>query len=382
MRPMAMILVGRGVGSLRRQRAFGAPHAFQAIEFPRIGAEQVDHKITRINQHPIARGLNGIALDVQSGLAERFIQMRRHGLQLALNLAGRDDQPVRVIGAASHVQNHNVFGLVVFQALACGLHKYFQPVRCNFFAAPAAGGTGRCDLGGGFRLWLGLRLWRGLAGLGGRLWCWLSRGGFGGSALRRWRSSRCFRHSLAGLGGRLWCWLSRGGFGGGGLRRWRGSRCFRHSLAGLGGRLWCWLSRGGFGDGALRRWRSSRCFRRSLAGLGGRLWCWLSHGGFGGSAFRRWLGGSDFQRSLAGLGGRLYRWLSRGGFGGSDFRRGLRLWFRFGFRLGARLCLGRSFGFWLGGDAPLWAFFSRGGLAGYGRLLFFNPSVTGAALPP
>ena len=275
-----MILVGRGVGSLRRQRAFGAPHAFQAIEFPRIGAEQVDHQIARINQHPIARGLNGIALDMQPSLAQRFIQMRRHGLQLALNLAGRDDQPVRVIGAASHVQDHNVFGLVVFQALARGLYKYFQPVRCNFFATPAAGGAGRCDLGGGFGLGLGLRLWCGLAGLGGRLCRWLSHGGFGGSALRRWRSSRCFRHSLADLGGRL---------------------------------------------------------------------C---------------------------------RWLSRGGFGGSDFRRGLRLWFRFGFRLGARLCLGRSFGFWLGGDAPLWAFFSGGGLAGYGRLLFFNPSVTGAALPP
>ena len=280
MRPMAMILFGRGVGILRRQRAFGAPHAFQAIEFPRIGPEQVDHQIARINQHPIARGLNGIALDVQPRLAERFIQMRRHGLQLAFNLAGRDDQPVRVIGAASHVQNHNVFGLVVFQALARGFYKYFQPVRCNFFATPAAGGAGRCDLGGGFCLGLGLRLWCGLAGLGGRLWCWLSHGGFGGSALRRWRSSRCFRHSFAGLGGRL---------------------------------------------------------------------C---------------------------------RWLSDGGFGGSDFRRGLRLWFRFGFRLGARLCLGRSFGFWLGGDAPLWAFFSGGGLAGYGRLLFFNPSVTGAALPP
>ena len=339
-----MILVGRGVGSLRRQRAFGAPHAFQAIEFPRIRAEQVDHQIARINQHPIARGLNGIALDVQPRLAERFIQMRRHGLQLALNLAGRDDQPVRVIGAASHVQNHNVFGLVVFQALARGFYKYFQPVRCNFFATPAAGGAGRCDLGGGFCLGLGLRLWCGLAGLGGRLWCWLSRGG----ALRRWRGSRCFRRSLAGLGGRLWCWLSNSGFGGSALRRWRSSRCFRHSLAGLGGRLCRWLSHGGFGGSALRRWRSSRCFRHSLAGLGGRLCRWLSHGGFG----------------------------------GSDFRRGLRLWFRCGFRLGARLCLGRSFGFWLGGDAPLWAFFSGGGLAGYGRLLFFNPSVTGAALPP
>ena len=207
--------------------------------------------------------------------------MRRHGLQLALNLTGRDDQPVRVISAASHVQNHNVFGLVVFQALARGLYKYFQPVRCNFFAAPAASGAGRCDLGGGFRLG------RGLAGLGGRLWRWLSCGGFGGSTLRRWRGSLGFRCSLAGLGGRLWRWLSCDGFG-----------------------------------------RST-------------LWRWL---------------------------------------GGSGFRRGL--WHGGGFRLGARLGLGRGFGFWLGGDAPLWAFFSRGGLAGYGRLLSFYPSVTGAALPP
>jgi hypothetical protein len=244
-------------------------------------------------------------------------------LQLALNLAGRDDQPIRVIGAASHVQNHDVFGLVVFQALARGLYKYFQPVRCNFFAASAAGGAGRCDLGGGFRLGLGLRLWRGLAGLGGRLWRWLSRSGFGGSALRRWRGSRRFWRSLAGLGGRLWRRLSCGGFGGGALWRWRGSRGFRCSLTGLGGRLWRWLSCGSFG-------RST-------------LWRWL---------------------------------------GGSGFRRGLRLWLRCRFRLGARLCLGRGFGFWLGGDAPLWAFFSRGGLAGYGRLLSFYPSFTGAALPP
>ncbi len=298
MRPMAMILFGRGVGILRRQRAFRAPHAFQAIELSRIRAEQVNHQITRINQHPIARGLNGIALNVQPSLAERFIQMRRHGLQLALNLAGRDDQPIRVIGAAGHVQDHDVFGLVVFQALARGLYKYFQPVRCNFFAAPAAGGAWRCDLGGGFRLGRGLRLWRGLAGLGGRFWRWLNRGGFGGGALRRWRGSLGFRRSLAGLGGRLWRWLSHGDFGRSTLRRWRGSS-----------------------------------FRRSLAGLGGRLSC--------------------------------------GGFGRSGFRRGLRLWFRCGFRLGARLCLGRGFGFWLGGDAPLWAFFSRGGLAGYGRLLSF-----------
>jgi hypothetical protein len=249
--------------------------------------------------------------------------MRRHGLQLALNLAGRDDQPIRVIGAASHVQNHDVFGLVVFQALARGLYKYFQPVRCNFFAASAAGGAGRCDLGGGFSLGRGLRLWRGLAGFGGSLWLRLGRGGFGSSALRRWRGSLGFRRSLAGLGGRLWCWLSRGGFGGSALRRWRGSRGFRRSLAGLGGRRWRWLGCDGFGRSTLRR----------------RL-------------------------------------------GGSGFRRGLRLWLRCRFRLGARLCLGRGFGFWLGGDAPLWAFFSRGGLAGYGRLLSFYPSFTGAALPP
>ena len=318
-----MILFRRGVGSLRRQRAFGAPHAFQAIKLSSIWAEQVDYQITRINQHPIARGLNGIALDMQPGLAERFIQMRRHGLQLALNLAGRDDQPVRVISTASYVQDHDVFGLVVFQALARGLYKYFQPVRCNFFATPAAGGAGRCDLGGGFRLGRRLRLRRGLA---------------------------CF-------GGRFWRWLSRSGFGGGALRRWRGSRRFWRSLAGLGGRLWRRLSRGGFGGGALWRWHGSRGFRRSLAGLGGWLWRRLSGGGFGRSTLRRRLGGSGF-------------------------RRGLRLGRGCRFRLGARLCLGRGFGFWLGGDAPLWAFFSRGGLAGYGRLLSFFPSVTGTALPP
>jgi hypothetical protein len=238
-------------------------------------------------------------------------------LQLALNLTGRDDQPIRVISAASHVQNHNVLSLVVFQALARGLYKYFQPVRCNFFAASAAGGAGRCDLGGGFRLG------RGLAGLGGRPWRRLSRGGFGSSTLRRWRGSLGFRRSLAGLGRRLWRWLSCGGFGGGALWRWCGSRGFRRNLAGLGGRLWRWLSCGSFG-------RST-------------LWRWL---------------------------------------GGSGFRRGLRLWLRCRFRLGARLCLGRGFGFWLGDDAPLWAFFSRGGLAGYGRLLSFYPSFTGAALPP
>lgn len=202
---------------------------------------------------------------MQASLAECFIQMRRHGLQLALNLAGRDNQPIRVIGAASHVQNHDVFGLVVFQALARCFYKYLQPVRCKFFAASATGGAGRSDLRGGFRLGLGLRLSRGLAGLGGRLWRWLSCGGFGGSAFRRWRGS--------------------------------------------------------FG------------FRRSFAGLGGRLRC--------------------------------------SGFGRSGFGRGLRLGRGGSFRLGACFCLGRGFGLWLGGGAALWAFFGRGGLAGYGRLLSF-----------
>jgi hypothetical protein len=119
--------------------------------------------------------------------------MRRHGLQLALNLAGRDDQPVRVIGAASYVQNHDVFGLVVFQALARGLYKYFQPVRCKFFAASATGGAGRRDLRGGFRLGLSFGFWR-----------WFCCGGFGGGALRRWLGSRSFRRGLACLRGRLW----------------------------------------------------------------------------------------------------------------------------------------------------------------------------------
>ena len=198
----------------------------------------MDHQIARINQHPIARGLDGIAPEMQPGLAKRLIQMRCHGLQLALHLAGRDNQPIRVIGAACHIQDDDVFGLVVFQAFARGIHKQFQPIWCYFRAALGARGARCC---------------------------------------------RCFGNS--------------------GLR-------LRRRLTGLGRGL-----RGG-------------CFRSS--------------------ALRGWLG------SLG-------------------FRRGLRLGRR-RFWLGAGLGLGRGFGFWLGGDAPLWAFFSRGGLAGYGRLLLLDTS--------
>ncbi len=188
---------------------------------------------------------------MQAGLAQRLIQMGRHGLQLALYLAGRDDQAVRVIGAACHIQHQNVFGLVVFQAFAGGFHQGFQPVERQFFAALAAGAADARRGGLGFAI------------------------GLGGSGFRLGR-----------------------GFGG-----FRGN---------------------GFGYG------------------------------LGGGAFRRSLGRGSLWRSFR---------LGRGG----------------GFRLGS-LGLRRGSGFGRSGRAALWAFFSRGGFAGYGRLL--SRCVTGAALPP
>jgi len=216
---------------------------------------------------------------MQAGLAQSLIQMGGHGLQLALHLAGRDDQAVRVIGAACDIQHQNVFGLVVFQAFAGGFHQGFQAVERQFFAALAARAADARRGGLGFAIGFGSGGFR------------LGRG-FGGSRLG------------CGLGGcALWCWLGRGGFGG---RLWRGSLgLWRSFRLGRGG---------GFGLGSLGLWR----------GIGLRL---------------------------------------SGGPG---------LWRGIGFR--------RCSGFGRGGCAALWAFFSRGGFAGYGRLLC--PYVTGAALPP
>ncbi len=213
---------------------------------------------------------------MQPGLAERFIQMRCHGLQLAFHLTGRDDQPIRVIGAAGHIQNDDVFGLVVFQAFPRGIHKYFQPIRRKFFTALAAGARDARGRGLGFAIGLG-----GCLCLGGSFACFWGRFRFGslcGGAL--WR----------GLRGRLGCWCLDGS------ALWRG---FGRS-SGL--------------------WRSFRLGRSGSFGLGGRF----------------------------GLG--------------------------FGLGLGRSLGLGCGGGFGLRRGAPLRAFFSRGGLAGYGRLLSLDTS--------
>ena len=266
MRPMAMILTARGVGRLHLAWAFRAPHAFQAIEFARIRAEQMDHQIASIDQHPIRGGLDGIALQMQPSLAQSLIQMGCHGLQLALHLAGRDDQAVRVIGTAGHIQHQNIFGLIVFQAFARGFYQDFQAVERHFFAALA---TRAVDARRG-----GLRFAIGLGGggfrLGGRL------GGFGGCGL-----GRCFG------GGALWR-----GLGGGRLRRSFGlGRRFRLGRSGgfrLGARL-----RLGFCLGLWRSLGLGFCLglRRSLgfgcsSGLGrcsrAALWAFFGRGGFAG----------------------------------------------------------------------------------------------------
>jgi len=75
---------------------------------------------------------------MQPGLAQGVIQMRGHGLQLPLNLAGCDDQAVRIVGAARYIQNQDVLGLVIFKAFARRFDEYFQPVGCQFFAALTA----------------------------------------------------------------------------------------------------------------------------------------------------------------------------------------------------------------------------------------------------
>ena len=178
---------------------------------------------------------------MQASLAERFIQMRRHGLQLALYLAGRDDQPIRVIGAACHIQDDDVFRLVVFQAFPCGFHKYFQPVRCKFFAALAAGARDAR------RGWLCCAI-----GLGG---CLCLGGGLGGGRLRGSTLRRCLGRSGRFRGGL--------GFGCGGLRfraglglgLGRGSRLRRSG----GAPLRAFFSRGGLaGYGRLLSLDTSR----------------------------------------------------------------------------------------------------------------------------
>ena len=158
---------------------------------------------------------------MQASLAERFIQMRRHGLQLTLYLAGRDDQPIRIIGAACHIQDDDVFRLVVFQAFPRGFHKYFQPVRCKFFAAFAAGARDArrcglcCAIGLGGRLCLGgglgsSTLWRCL-GRSGRF-----RGGLGlGCGGLRFRADFGRGSRLRRSGGApLRAFFSRGGLAG------------------------------------------------------------------------------------------------------------------------------------------------------------------------
>lgn len=230
----------------------------------------MDHQIARINQYPIGGGLDRIAPEMQPGLAQSLIQMRCHGLQLALHLAGGDDQAVRVIGAARDIQHQNVFGLVVFKASARGFDQNFQAVERHFLATLAAGAVNARRGGLGFAIRLGGGGFR----LGGRL------RGFGGSGLRR------------RFGGGALC----GGLGRGSLRR-----NFRLGRS------------GGFRLGASLRLRRSFGLRCSLG-------------------FWRCLG----------------------------------------------CCCGSGLG--RGGGATLWAFFSRGGFAGYGRLL--SRYVTGAALPP
>ncbi|MCZ8279512.1 MAG: hypothetical protein O9313_14330 [Acetobacteraceae bacterium] len=132
---------------------------------------------------------------------------------MALNLAGRDDQAVRVIGAAGHVQNDDILGLVVFQAFLRGFNKKLQPVGRQFFAAPAACGARRCGRCGSSRFGGALCLGR-----------WFRGGGFCSGALRRWLGGSGFRR---GLGGRLWRRLRRSRFGGSrfrrGFRLWQGS---------------------------------------------------------------------------------------------------------------------------------------------------------------
>jgi len=246
---------------------------------------------------------------MQASLAQCLVQMGRHGLQLAFNLAGRDDQPVRVIGAARDIQNQNVFGLVIFQAFARGFHKYFQPVRWKLFAALAARAADARGRGLGFAIGLG--------------WCLCFRRSFG--RLRR----RLGRGGLAG--GALGRGLGFGRFGGGTLcSRLRGTGL----RGGLGGCFGLGL-RGhlGFGGGGLGGGFG--------LGLRGRL-------GFGGGGLG---GGFDL-----GLGGCLG--LNGGGLGGG-----------FGLGLSCRLGFGSGGGLWLRGGATFRAFFSRGGFAGYGRLL-------------
>ena len=80
--------------------------------------------------------------------------MRRHGLELPLHLAGRDDQAVGVIGAAGDVEQDDVLGLVVLERLHRRLDDQGQAIGGQFLPLAGAGGAGQWGYNSGWESWV------------------------------------------------------------------------------------------------------------------------------------------------------------------------------------------------------------------------------------
>jgi ribosome silencing factor RsfS/YbeB/iojap len=119
------------------------PHALQRVGRARLGPEQVDHQVAGIDQHPVRRALDRVPPQLQPGLLERLFQVRRHGLDLPLDLAGGDHHAVGEGRPAGDVQHLDVLRLVVLQAGADGRHQLLHPFQRRLGPARRAGGPGR-----------------------------------------------------------------------------------------------------------------------------------------------------------------------------------------------------------------------------------------------
>ena len=81
---------------------------------------------------PFAPSVSGL---LEAGLVQFFVQMRRHGGDLAVGEARRDDHAVGEAGAAGQVDDDDVLGLVILQA---GGDDRLQPVELRHAAVSAA----------------------------------------------------------------------------------------------------------------------------------------------------------------------------------------------------------------------------------------------------
>ncbi len=101
----------------RRLWRFDGPDLLDVVEGPDLGAEQVDDHVARVDQHPVAVGQ---ALHTAPAIAlvlEGAQQVVGQGRDVTVRAAGRDDQAVGDRALVLQVDEDDVLGLVVVQAL-------------------------------------------------------------------------------------------------------------------------------------------------------------------------------------------------------------------------------------------------------------------------